>query len=98
MADTAGGGLEDLRARAEVPPEHDLRVTGVALSEAEDVLRVGKAPCVNNLVVVTADAQVPVGAGEQVDERRLRVAGVLEFVSQDPPPSLSQPREPVRML
>jgi hypothetical protein len=45
-------------------------VAGVALSEAEDVLRVGKAPCVNNLVVVTADAQVPVGAGEQVDERR----------------------------
>ena len=43
-------------------------------------------------------AQVPVRAGEQVDERRLRVAGVLELVGQDPPPSLPQPREPVRVL
>ena len=74
------------------------RVTGVALAEAEDVPGVGVAPAVDQLVVVAAHAQVPVRAGEQVDEHRLRVAGVLELVGQDPPPPLPQPREPVRML
>ena len=94
----ADGGLEDLRARAEVPPEHDLRRGRVALAEAEDVPRVGVPPAVDQLVVIAAHAQVPVRAGEQVDERRLRVAGVLELVGQDPPPPLPQPREPVRVL
>ena len=64
----------------------------------EDVPRVGVAPAVDQLVVIAAHAQVPVRAGEQVDERRLRVAGVLELVGQQPPPPLPQPREPVRML
>ena len=98
VAHAADRGLEDLRARAEVPPEHDLRMTGVPLAEAEDVPGVGVAPAVDQLVVIAAHAQVPVRAGEQVDERRLRVAGVLELVGQDPPPPLTQPREPVRML
>ena len=31
VAHAADGGLEDLRARAEVPPEHDLGVARVAL-------------------------------------------------------------------
>jgi hypothetical protein len=92
------GGLEDLRARAEVPPEHDLRVAGVALSEAEDVPGVGMPPAVDQLIVVAAHAQVPVRPGEQVDKRRLSVAGVLELVSQDPPPLLAQPCQAVRVL
>ena len=73
-------------------------MAGVALLTAEDVPRVGVPPAVDQLVVVTAYAQVAVQAGEQVDERRLGVACVLELVGQDPPPSLSQPREPVRVL
>ena len=93
---TAASRISD--ARAEVAPEHDLRVAWMALVEAEDVPRVGVAPAVDQLVVVADHAQVPVRAGEQVDEHRLRVAGVLELVGQDPPPSLPQPREPVRML
>ena len=98
VAHAADGRLEDLRARAEVPPEHDLRPARVPLVEAEDVPRVGVPPRVDHLVVVAAHAQVPVRPGEQVDERRLRVAGVLELVGDDPPPPLPQPREPVRVL
>ena len=52
----------------------------------------------DQLVVIAAHAHVPVRAGEQVDERRLRVARVLELVGHDPPPPLPQPRQPVRML
>ena len=70
----------------------------VALLEAQDVPRVGVPPAVDQLVVIAAHAQVAVRAGEQVDERRLRVAGVLELVGQKPPPSLPQPRQPVRLL
>ena len=70
----------------------------MAIAEAEDVPRVGVPPAVDQLVVVTAHAHVPVRAGHQVDERRLRVTGVLELVGQDPSPPLAQPRQPVRML
>ena len=99
VAHAADRGLEDLRARAEVPPEHDLRRgSGWRSCEAEDVPRVGVPPAVDQLVVIAAHAQVPVRAGEQVDERRLRVAGVLELVGQQPSPPLPQPRQPVRML
>ena len=91
-------GLEDLRARAEVAAEHDLGVAGMALFKAQDVARIGVPPAVDQLVVIAAHAQVPVRAGEQVDERRLRVAGVLELVGQEPPPPLPQPGEPVRVL
>ena len=94
----ACGGVEDLGARAEVPPEHDLPFVRVAIGEAEQVSWVGVPPAVDQLVVIAAHAQVAVRAGEQVDQRRLRVAGVLELVGQDPPPSLPQPDEPVRML
>ena len=74
------------------------RVTRMPLAEAEDVPRLGVAPAVDQLVVIAAHAQVPVRPGEQVDERRLRVAGVLELVGQQPSPPLTQPREPVRVL
>ena len=98
VAHAPDGGVEDLRARAEVAPEHDPPVAGVRSPKREDVARVGVPPAVDQLVVVAAHAQVAVRAGEQVDERRLRVAGVLELVGQQPPPSLAKPREPVRVL
>jgi hypothetical protein len=41
-------------------------VARVALCEAEDVAGVGVPPAVDQLVVIAAHAQVPVGAGEQV--------------------------------
>ena len=66
--------------------------------KAEDVPWVGVPPAVDQLVVIAAHAQVPVRASEQVNERRLRVAGVLELVGQQPSPPLPQPRQPVRML
>ena len=77
---TAASRISD--ARAEVAPQHDLRVIGMALAEAQDVPGVGVAPPVDQLVVVAAHAQVPVRAGEQVDQRRLRMAGVLELVAR----------------
>ena len=98
MADAAGGSVQDLRARAEVAAQHDLHVAGVALAEAQEVARVGVAPAVDQLVVIAAHAQVPVGAREQVDERRLGVAGVLKLVGEQPSPPLAQPREPVGLL
>ena len=70
----------------------------MAIGEAEDVPRIGVPPAVDQLVVVTAHAHVPVRAGHQVDERGLRVTRVLELVGQDPSPPLPQPRQPVRML
>ena len=66
--------------------------------EVEDVAGVGVAPGVDHLVVIAAHAQVPVRAGEQVDQDRLGVAGVLELVGHDPSPPRSQPGEPVRVL
>ena len=90
--------LEDLRPRPEVAPEHDLRASRVALGEAEDVSWVGVAPAVDELVVVSDDAQIPVGAGERVHQRRLGVAGVLVLVDQDPAPALAKPGQTMRVL
>ena len=98
VAHAADRRVEDLGARAEVSPEHDAGVSRVAFGESEDVPRVGVAPAVDQLVVVAAHAHVAVRTGEQVDQRRLRVAGVLELVDEDPSPALAKPRQPVRLL
>jgi hypothetical protein len=70
----------------------------VTLAEAEDVAGVGVPEPVDHLVVIAAHAQVAVQPGKLVDERRLRVAGVLHLVDEDPAPPLPQPRQPVRVL
>ena len=61
----------------------------MAIGEAQDVPRVSVTPGVHNLVVIPDDAQVSTRPGEQVDERRLRMAHILELVDENPPPSLS---------
>jgi hypothetical protein len=53
---------------------------------------------VHDLIVIAHHAQVAARPGEQVDERCLRVAYILELVDENPSPSLSQPSEPVRLL
>jgi hypothetical protein len=98
VAHAADRRLQNLGAGAEVPSQHDLRPAGVTLGEAEDVPRVGVTPAVDQLVVVSHHAQVPVRAGEQVHERRLGAAGVLVLVDQDPAPPLTKPGQPVRVL
>ena len=70
----------------------------MTLLEAEDVSGVSVPEAVDDLVIVTAHAHVPVRPGEQVDEHRLRVADVLELVGDEPSPPLPQPCEPVRVL
>ncbi len=73
-------------ASGESHTQNDLRVGGMALCEAEDVTGVGVTPAVDQLVIIADNAQVPVRSGEQVDQGRLRVTGVLELVRQQPPP------------
>ena len=53
VAHAADRRFEDLRARAEVSPQHDAGVSRVAFGKAEDVPRIGVAPAVDHL----ADAQ-----------------------------------------
>ena len=60
--------LEDLGPRAEVPAQHDLGVTGMTLGEAQDVLRVRMPPPMDQLVVISHHAQVPVRSREQIDQ------------------------------
>jgi hypothetical protein len=56
VADASDRRLEDLRAWAEVAPQHDPRVIGMPLGEAEDVAGVGVPPAVDQLVIVAAHA------------------------------------------
>ena len=70
----------------------------VAFAEAQDVSWVSVSPAVDQLIVVSDHAQVPVRAGEQVDECGLRVARVLEFVDDEPLPPLAKPLQPVWVL
>ena len=94
----AGGGLEDLGARAEVAGEHDPPVRRVAVAEAQDVAGLGAAEAVDRLVVVAGAGDVAVRPGEQVQQARLRLVGVLHLVDDEPFPALAQVREAVRVL
>ena len=98
VGDAAGGGLEDLGARAEVAGEHDPPVRRVAVAEAQDVAGLGAAEPVDRLVVVAGAGDVAVRPGEQVQQARLRLVGVLHLVDDQPFPALAQVREPVRVL
>ena len=98
MGDAGGGGAHDLGARAEVAREHDPPVRRVAVAEAQDVAGLGGAEAVDRLVVVAGAGDVAVGAGEQVQQRGLRLVGVLHLVDDQPAPARPQVREPVRVL
>jgi hypothetical protein len=98
VRDTGGRGADDLGARAEVAREHDLPVRRVAVAEAQDVAGLRGAEAVDRLVVVARAGDVAVGPGEQVQQRGLRLVGVLHLVDDQPAPARPQVREPVRML
>ena len=98
VAHARDGGVQDLGARAEVGAEHDLPVAGVALAEAQDVARLGAAEAVDQLVLVADRGQVAGRPGEQLEQRGLRLVGVLQLVDDQPAPARAQVREPLRLL
>ena len=97
VADAACRGVEDLRAAAVVAAQHDLRRARVRAVKLEEVVDVGAAPAVQQLVVVAGDdersarraAGRPGEAGEQPE---LSMVGVLELVDDDVAPATPVPR------
>jgi hypothetical protein len=89
-------GAQDRVRRAVVLLEGDRgRVAEVRL-EIEDVPDVGASECVHTLVRIPDDHQVPVLAGEKLEQAVLGVVGVLVLVDEDVPERLLPAGERLR--
>jgi hypothetical protein len=98
VLDTPHRRLEDLAPAAEVAPEHDRRMVGVALGELDDVRRIRASEPVHYLVIIGNDGDVAVGSGEEEDEFGLRAVDVLELVDEQPSPPRADPVKTMRVL
>ena len=92
------GRVQDLGAAAEVACEHDPLMTGEALGERERVLGPRAAEAVDQLIVIPDDRDVPVGAGEQLDQGGLGAVGVLKLIHQHPGEAVAVVGEQVGLL
>ena len=83
MGDQAVRRVQDRPGRAVVLLELDRGGLGEVALEVEDVADVGGAEAVDRLRFVTDDEEVPVLAGEQLQEPVLDAVGVLVLVDED---------------
>ena len=94
--------VEDRVGRAVVLLERDHAGLGEVALELEDVPDVGASECVDRLVWISDHHQVPVLAGEQLEQPVLRVVRVLILVDQHVPerllPALQRLGEPLQHL
>ena len=92
VRDAARGDREDLGPGAVVAPQDELCRARIGASEAEQVVEIGAAPAIQQLIVVAGDDKRPVwrtaaGPGETLEQHELRVIGVLELVDEDVAPA-----------
>ena len=94
--------VEDRVGRAVVLLERDHAGLGEVALELEDVPDVGASECVDRLIWISDHHQVPVLAGEQLEQPVLRVVRVLVLVDQHVPerllPALQRLGEPLQHL
>ena len=83
VADDCIGTVEDLLGRAIVLLELDHARAREALLEAQDVLEVRATECIDALVVITDDAEIPVLLRERMHETELDIVRILVLVDHD---------------
>ena len=103
MADAPRRRGDDLRSAAVIAPQHRLGGTRVRAPEREQVVELGPAPAIQQLVVVAGDDErsarrAAARAGQAREQRKLGSVGVLELVDDDVTPQAPVPDANLRIV